>query len=548
MWDTVLVAACGMVSAVAMFLAFKVNHLQNQQNEMIEVLRETIHSGIKMTVQIGAGGAAAKEGGKGAQKKRRRTRSSLLHPDARDEKGDAVVAKVRRVTSKIMMEKRTHALPVREEWNNPNFTIRLTFASETSAGSPFIVYVVNAQHENGSVVAQKRFAQFRRLNRDVAVRWTGDPLPNLPMIKVKDVHDESELETSKSQLQDYLNGLPKEVFNWPEVQHFFETGFSNEDTGSAGELSEPETIATVSVLDMDKSVDEEVTPEDDDEEFDERPEEDDDFEVPDIPEGLNCLNLKNDSSVMYIANYEYLNDGNKIRALSQGKTFFTFAFHSGSSLTNREKLLCDSILNLTSFEDETRDNEMPYIDVYDKEVAATFTVAIVKNGYMIPGVSIDMVTPELICSQEYLHACMPGSPKIWKQVPDNTTFRITKTIVPWIFSMTLQFKCSVVDKKHYPALSRLDNCPVHHAILLERTKRDKTARDATLKAKAILLYTVVPGGLFMRNATVSLNSWVPSFVIPFIDTCGSLGSKETKETATMTRAYFKKLLKKAGKA
>ena len=37
---------------------------------------------------------------------------------------------------------------------------------------------------------------------------------------------------------------------------------------------------------------------------------------------------------------------------------------------------------------------------------------------------------------------MPGPPKIWKEVPDNTTFRITKTIIPWVYYMTFQFKVS----------------------------------------------------------------------------------------------------------
>jgi len=94
---------------------------------------------------------------------------------------------------------------------------------------------------------------------------------------------------------------------------------------------------------------------------------------------------------------------------------------------------------------------------------------------------------------------------------------------------------------------RLDNCPVHKAVILERTKRDKTVQDATKKAKSVLLYTEVEGGVLCRNITICLNSFIPNFVVPFIDTLGSLGSKETKDTAVMTRAFFKKLAKKKGR-
>jgi len=183
----------------------------------------------------------------------------------------------------------------------------------------------------------------------------------------------------------------------------------------------------------------------------------------------------------------------------------------------------------------------------DPEIAAQFTVTIVKNSYILPDLKLEDFTPELLCSSEYLHGCMPGPPKIWKEVPDNTTFRITKTIIPWVYYMTFQFKCTVLAEHKLPGLTRIDNCPVHKAILLERTKRDKSVQDATRKAKSILLYTEIEGGVLFRNVTVALNTWIPNFAVPFIDNLGSLGAKETKDTAVMTRKFYKKYLKKKEK-
>jgi len=176
--------------------------------------------------------------------------------------------------------------------------------------------------------------------------------------------------------------------------------------------------------------------------------------LPPVPIGLNCTNLKADSPVEYIEGYKYMDTHKKIMSLTRGKTFFTFACHSGSTLTDMEILHADTIVNLSGFKDELADNGVEAVNIRNPQEAALYTVAIVKNAYMLPHTKLEDFTPELLCSQEYLHACMPGPPKIWKEVPDKTTFRITKTIVPWVFNMTIQFKVSVLDPNTHVALSK----------------------------------------------------------------------------------------------
>ena len=86
-------------------------------------------------------------------------------------------------------------------------------------------------------------------------------------------------------------------------------------------------------------------------------------------------------------------------------------------MTEKELQHVDSIVNLSGFKDELAENGIEFINIRNREVcppffsfffsnfflqfifsvqeAALYTVAIVKNGYMLPHTNLDDFTPEV---------------------------------------------------------------------------------------------------------------------------------------------------------
>jgi hypothetical protein len=80
---------------------------------------------------------------------------------------------------------------------------------------------------------------------------------------------------------------------------------------------------------------------------------------------------------------------------------------------------------------------------------------------------------------------------------------------------------------------------VDGGLLLERTKRSKPPKqDRTRKAKSVLLYTKVPGGLYVTHLTVALQSSIPAIVVGIVHRFGGWGLAEVRETIGYTRQYL----------
>jgi hypothetical protein len=232
-----------------------------------------------------------------------------------------------------------------------------------------------------------------------------------------------------------------------------------------------------------------------------------------------------------------------LQTLENGGCLFTFACRH--ELDPQQQEMVNSMINLSAFQDETKENFVPHYE-YPSEEEEEYTILLARAAYVLAGVDIQALytNPSLLSTFAYQQSCQPSGTVIWndynKMEPD--TFRITKPIIPYIYNFTIQFRVSgIVELER---LSRHLGIRVDGGILLERTKRSVPPKeDATVKCKSVLLYTILqPGVVLVTHLTVLLQQGLPEIIERAIDTFGSWGLVETCETAWRTRRYLKMLL------
>lgn len=233
----------------------------------------------------------------------------------------------------------------------------------------------------------------------------------------------------------------------------------------------------------------------------------------------------------------YYGNIENIKFLESGGAFYSFTCRT--RMTEHEKEMIKTMANMSYFEDESTDNYVPTLDINDPRDVSKYTYVLQKAAYILPGVELDEITPEVMSSNNYHEHCQPvNGTKFWDHWEEDT-FRFTRPIIPHIYRITCQFKVSRLHGKDIDTLSSLFGIRIDRAILMERTKRSVPPKvDGTAKAKSILAYTTIPGGLLVTHATVILNTAIPTVVAKFIDTFGRSGLAETCETAERTRQYF----------
>jgi hypothetical protein len=214
-----------------------------------------------------------------------------------------------------------------------------------------------------------------------------------------------------------------------------------------------------------------------------------------------------------------------------------FSFSCTDSPDQYEVELAMNVINRTCFDDETKDNYVPHVT---KEKLSDYTVVIARSCYLLPEVDLPVLCdPTHMSSVRYQTACEPAGTRIWEESNESNTFRITKTVIPLIFSVTIQFRISVLKPDDVRELSSFLGIRIDGGLLLERTKRRKPPKvDRTVKAKSVLLYTKVPYGLFLSHLTVILQSSIPAIVSRVVHRFGSMGLAEVLETAAKTRSYL----------
>lgn len=276
-------------------------------------------------------------------------------------------------------------------------------------------------------------------------------------------------------------------------------------------------------------------------------------EIPEdkLPKELNANNFASDVKA-HVCDWDFFADKKAVWKLNRGDVLFCFGTKVGDALTKAEKHIVHKVVNLSSFDDETKENNVPYLDVYDEEDAKQYTCIITKVCYLIPGVPLEVLTPMAVSQRDYHRRCQPGNPTIWDDCDEPNVFRMTKKVIPYVFSITLQLKTSeVTDKDEFKSLMDLDprsTFAPDKALLMERTKRNINILDATRKAKSLLMYTKCNGGLLVQHYTVVLNTSIPALATPVLNNFSSYGAAEGLDTAKLTRAAFKEYAKDGYKA
>jgi len=234
--------------------------------------------------------------------------------------------------------------------------------------------------------------------------------------------------------------------------------------------------------------------------------------------------------------YAYYSTINQLKFLESGGAFYSFTCRTW--MTPYEKEMVGTMANMSGFDDETIDNYVPAFDIDDPEDVRQYTFILQKAAYILPNVNLEDITTEVMSSNDYHKCCQPNGTKIWDH-EEKGVFRFTKPIIPLIYRMTIQFRVSQVDMHDLGPLSSLLGVRVDKAILMERTKRSVPPKvDGTAKAKSILCYSEITGGVLVTHATVILNTAIPTVVAKVMNSFGRSGLTETCETAERTRQFF----------
>eukprot|EP00457_Paulinella_chromatophora_P006314 gb/GEZN01006332.1/.p1 GENE.gb/GEZN01006332.1/~~gb/GEZN01006332.1/.p1 ORF type:complete len:426 (-),score=91.62 gb/GEZN01006332.1/:371-1648(-) len=263
-------------------------------------------------------------------------------------------------------------------------------------------------------------------------------------------------------------------------------------------------------------------------------------------EGLDATHVQDSSKAKSPSSWDFFQDSKDVNWLNQGNTFFRFLCISGSKIQPVDQEFVDKFVNLSEYKDEVKSNGVPHVNIFEKEEASKYTLLLAKNSYLFPKVVLTDLSPELIASNDYQTHCVPGVPptKIWGEKEyeraNNRIFRLTRPLVPYLFNLTVQMQCSARrDESTLAQLSQVAGVPVKLAIVMERTKQDISHKDGTAKAKCVLMYSEVRGGVLVTMVTCVLNTTIPSVVAPWLSSFGALGVKEAAQTAVLTRRYLK---------
>jgi len=245
----------------------------------------------------------------------------------------------------------------------------------------------------------------------------------------------------------------------------------------------------------------------------------------------------------------FLTEKDHEKKLSEGKSLSSFDSFVGQDANAKQKQILDTIMNLSHYKNEVEENQVPTLNIHDPEDSYQYTLCIQKSMWVLPDVKLDDFTPARMAEYDYLNRCQPVSCKMWKpgqdyKPEDEFTFRFTKSVIPYIYDLTIQFRVSEVPADVLPELSKLDNIEIHKALLMERTKRDRTRVDSTRKVKSLFMLHQLKDGLLISHLTGVMNTSVPTIIANLLSSFHELVASEVAETASLTRKYWAETLKK----
>lgn len=242
---------------------------------------------------------------------------------------------------------------------------------------------------------------------------------------------------------------------------------------------------------------------------------------------------------------EFLDQPTHEAILNSGKSLSSFASFVGNEADDRQKFILKRVMNLSHYADEATENMVPVLDIDDEEEAYNYTICIQRSMWILPGVVTTQLTPEVFAKYDYHKRCQPASCHIWDpksefNPEDDYTFRLTKSVISYIYDVTIQFRVSKVPEDLLPSLTEIDNLPIHKALLLERTKRDRTRQDSTKKVKSLLMFHQLSHGVLVSHITGVLNTSIPTIIANLLPSFHERVATEVAETCTLTRQYWEK--------
>eukprot|EP01062_Namystynia_karyoxenos_P074764 TRINITY_DN7175_c0_g1_i1.p1 TRINITY_DN7175_c0_g1~~TRINITY_DN7175_c0_g1_i1.p1 ORF type:complete len:459 (+),score=121.05 TRINITY_DN7175_c0_g1_i1:89-1465(+) len=231
--------------------------------------------------------------------------------------------------------------------------------------------------------------------------------------------------------------------------------------------------------------------------------------------------------------------------LATGGALFACAPVAGANLKPVERAMINSFKDLSAFADEAAENDILPVNLSDVKERASYIVLITKGMYLLPDtVKAEVLTPQLYSSQAYQKAIAPKGTSVFApdkvldrdKRPATDTFCTKREIVPWIFSITTQFRVSEIPEDKLQELAALaDGLPLCRGLLLERTKQDRK-QDPTKRSKqVILLHKLQDGALLVSHVGFSIFTSLPAVAQKVLDKIGDKGAGEAGEIAQKTR-------------
>ncbi len=261
------------------------------------------------------------------------------------------------------------------------------------------------------------------------------------------------------------------------------------------------------------------------------------------------IDVTKKSKPIITKSWDSLSEPKASEHLSTGGTYFKFVCRTIKNLDESDRDLLRPHINRTIFKDEAVENGVPYIDIDAKTELFNgktsnidlWTFIGVRTTYILPGMKLSNFTKDLLSSKEYHRECQPGPPKVHDDCTDIDTVRFTKTVVRFVFVLTLQLRVSEInDPEILKEFEHVDGMVPAKVILMERTKRNVEVKDSTAKCKSLLLYYPITGGVLVTGLTMVINRTIPRVIASIVNSFGGQGAAEAGETADKTRKYLLK--------
>jgi hypothetical protein len=228
--------------------------------------------------------------------------------------------------------------------------------------------------------------------------------------------------------------------------------------------------------------------------------------------------------------------------LSVGNIFFSFKFFDGMYANDNDIKLMDSIINLSMFENENIENNVPHINVKDKEDINKYKFVLSKTMYLIPELDINDIDIKIWSSKKFCEECI-GDNARFDDIEEKNSFRMNKDIFFW-YSICVQMQLSEI--KNVNVLNSMKNVAefdTKYGILYERVKRNKEKIDNIAKAKSVLLFHNVRGGVILTDINVIvINKFLPDFLLKFVDKF-KMSDSEISQIIYRRRKYIREQYK-----